>query len=148
MTPKANRDRLILMCLFHDLGEGRTSDLNYVHQKYGRLAEAQAFEDIARTVPFGAEIRDYFSELEEKKTLEAKLTKDADQLEWIATLRDEESKGNSKARSWAVIAYKRLKTPAGKKVGKYLLATHPDNWWFNEKDAWFVDRKQKDKKWK
>src|SRR3989344_3004765 len=64
LTPKANRERAILMALLHDLGEARTSDLNYVHQKYGRLAEDTAISDIARTVPFGGEIQKLY--LEEK----------------------------------------------------------------------------------
>ncbi len=148
LTPKANRDKVIVMCLMHDLGEGRTSDLNYVHQKYGRLAEAQAIADIAKSVPFGSGIKKIYEEVEEKKTIEARLVKDADQLEWLATLREEETKGNTKARVWAKIAQKRLKTSAGKRLGKALLALHPDHWWFDEKDRWFVDRKVVDKKWK
>lgn len=148
MTPGANRDLVITLCLFHDLGEGRTSDLNYVHQKYGRLAEAQAIDDLSKAIPFGPAIKKMYEEAEAKLTIEAKLTKDADQLEWLATLREEETKGNMKAGVWTKSAYARLKTPAGKKLGKALLKTHPDHWWFDEKDRWFVDRKQKDKKWK
>ncbi|KKR04124.1 MAG: Metal dependent phosphohydrolase [Parcubacteria group bacterium GW2011_GWC2_39_14] len=143
MVPKVNRDRLIFLCLVHDFAEGRTSDLNYVHQKYGRLAEANAFSDIAQNLPFGKEMKDAYTEEQTKETIESKLAKDADQIEWIATLCEEETKGNKKARAWAEIAYKRLKTPAAKKLGKSLLETHPDNWWFDEKDVWFVDRKAK-----
>ncbi|MDP3795033.1 MAG: HD domain-containing protein, partial [bacterium] len=47
LTPGVSKERIVLLCLFHDLGEGRTSDLNYVHQRYGRLAEANAIRDIA-----------------------------------------------------------------------------------------------------
>jgi hypothetical protein len=61
----------------------------------------------------------------------------------LATIREEEIKRNSKAKVWAKITYKRLKTVAGKAVGKMLLTTHPDAWWFNAKDQWFVDRKPK-----
>jgi len=43
---------------------------------------------------------------------------------------------------------KRLKTSVGKKLGKELLNIHPDNWWYNEKDKWFVDRKENHRKWK
>lgn len=148
LTPKANKTKVLLMCLLHDIGEGRTSDLNYVHQKYGKLAEAKAISDIAESIPFGKEIKKLFDEFEEKKTLEAKLAKDADQLEWLATLREEEVKGNTKAKSWQKSAYQRLKMPLARKIGKQLIATHPDTWWFSEKDKWFVDRKLKDKKWK
>ncbi|HBA46085.1 hypothetical protein A2W67_03815 [Candidatus Nomurabacteria bacterium RIFCSPLOWO2_02_40_28] len=148
LTPRANRERAILMALVHDLGEARTSDLNYVHQKYGRLAEVQAISDIAESVPFGKEIQKLFLEEQARETLEAKLVKDADNIEWLATMREEEAKGNIKARQWGKITYKRLKTPAGKKVGKLLLKIHPDNWYFNAKDKWFVDRNPKLRSWK
>ena len=144
----ADKNKVVLMCLFHDLGEGRTSDLNYVHQKYGRLAEHQAITDISRSIPFGGAIEGLYREIEGKKTLEAKLAKDADQLEWIATLREEETKGNTKAKSWLKSAYKRLKTPVAKKIGGKLISTHPDRWWYDEKDKWFVSRNQAYRNWK
>ena len=143
LTPKANKDRVMFLCLIHDLGEGRTSDLNYVHQKYGRLAEDQAIGDIAKELPFGNEIKKSFEEAKDKKTIEAKLAKDADNIEWIASLLDEARKGNIKAKSWAKIALKRLKTPAGKKIGKSLFIIEPDSWWFKKDDQWFVDRSPK-----
>ena len=141
LVPKANKYKIIMMCLTHDLGEGRTSDLNYVHQKYGSTAEMRALKDIADSIPFGKEVANLFNEFEDRKTLEAKLTRDADQLEWIATLRDEQTKGNVKALSWAKLAYKRLKTPVGKKIAKMLFATHPDDWWYRKDDKWFVHRR-------
>ena len=147
LEPKVDKRKVVLMALFHDIGEGRTSDHNYVHQRYGRLAEAQAVADIAESVPFGGEILELFTEEQAKVTLEAKLVKDADQLEWIATLRGEEVKGNTKAREWIDIAAKRLKTEAAQKLVKVLIKTHPDSWWFDVDDAWFVNREEKNKKW-
>lgn len=108
--PKVDKNKVVLMALFHDIGEGRTGDANYVHQRYGRLAEAEAVKDIAASVPFGEEIAGLCEEEATKITLEAKLVKDADQLEWIATLRGEEVKGNIKAREWIPLAFKRLKS--------------------------------------
>jgi putative hydrolase of HD superfamily len=143
LTPEADRSKVVYMSLFHDFGEGRTSDLNYVHQRYGRLAESQAFKDIAMEVPFGKEMGEFYAEEEAKQTLEAKLVKDADQLEWFATLREEELKGNAKARAWQNNVLLRLKTKQGKAVGKYLLSTHSDAWWFDEKDKWFALRDPK-----
>jgi putative hydrolase of HD superfamily len=148
LTPEADRNKVIFICLFHDLGEGRTSDLNYVHQRYGRLAEARAIEDISKSVPFGNEIKNAYDAFEARETLEAKISKDADQLEWLATMLEEESKGNTKARAWAENAYKRLKTPAGQHVGKMLIETEPDAWWLDINDPWFVDRKEEDRKWR
>ncbi len=146
LEPKADIKKVILMALFHDIGEGRTSDHNYAHQRYGRLAEAIAVADIAKTVPFGPEILELFTEEQAKVTLESKLVKDADQLEWISTLRTEEVKGNIKAKEWIKIATKRLKTKAAQKLAKVILNTHPDLWWFDPSDPWFVDRKEENKK--
>ncbi|MDP1690122.1 MAG: HD domain-containing protein [bacterium] len=140
--------RAVLMALAHDLGEGRTGDLNYVHQRYGRLSEKGAFEDLAKTIPFGKELLDLYNEEQGRSTSMAKLVKDADSLEWIASLREEETKGNLKAAQWARDAVRRLKTPEGKRVGKALFAMHPDAWWHDPTDPWFVGRKEKDRKWK
>ncbi len=148
LTPKADKSKVLLMALIHDIGEGRVSDLNYVHQRYGRLAEANAVADIARSVPFGKEIEELYLEEQARKTIEAQIVKDADSLEWLATLRGEEVKGNMKAKEWNRSALKRLKTPAGKEIGKLLLKTHPDHWWFDVNDKWFIDRDPSDKKWK
>jgi len=142
-----DKNKVVLMALFHDLGEGRTSDHSYVHQRYGRLSEANAIEDLSRTLPFGKEIKELFAEEQARETAEAQLVKDADQLEWISTLRAEEVKGNTKAKEWIEIGYKRLKTEVGKKMGLALMKKNPDEWWFNQNDEWFVDRKEEDKKW-
>ncbi len=147
-TPEANKERCMFMALVHDLAEGRTSDLNYVHQRYGRLAESTAFDDLAASVPFGHEMRDAFLEEQKRETLEAKLVKDADVLEWMASLREEEEKGNTKAKEWIIIAEKRLSTPIAKKFGKELIKTSPDAWWFNKSDKWFVDRNESDRSMK
>ncbi len=148
LEPKADKSKVVLMALVHDIGEGRVSDHNYVNQRYGRLAEAEAVTDIAKSVPFGGEILKLFKEEQERKTLEAKIVKDADTLEWLTTLRTEEAKGNVKARAWVKNANQRLKTAAGKKLGKLLMKTDPDSWWLDVKDPWFVDRNEKDRKWK
>lgn len=68
-------------------------------------------------------------------------------LEWISTLRMEEIKGNLKAGKLIKIAIKRLITVNGKKIGNLLLKTNPDSWWFDANDKWFINHKQKYKKW-
>ena len=146
VTPEADKAKVVLMALTHDLAEGRTGDPNYVHQRYGRLAERMALEDMAEDVPFGPELLELYTEEQERVTLEAILVKDADQLEWIASLREEEERGNTKARSWLKSAVKRLKTPAGQRLGERLMTIHPDSWWYDEQDQWFVGREEKHRK--
>lgn len=147
IEPGADKSKAVMMALFHDIGEGRVSDHNYVHQRYGRLAESNAVDDIATSVPFGAEIASLYKEEQARETLEAKLVKDADQLEWISTLRHEEVKGNIKATDWIKTSAKRLKTESGQRLGQFLMTTHPDDWWHNVNDPWFVDRNSADQGW-
>ena len=148
LTPKADVDRVMFLCLIHDLGEGRVSDLNYAHQKYGRLAERQAIEDIGKSLPFGKEIRDAYTEEQAWQTLEARIAKDADNLEWMATLCEEAAKGNTKGKQWAKGAARRLKTSVAKRLGALLLKTNPDDWWHDESDHWFINRNPKFRRWK
>jgi putative hydrolase of HD superfamily len=86
LAPGVDTDRMIKMCLFHDLPEARTGDLNYVNKKYVEADERKAVEDLAQTLPFGGEIRELIFEFIEGKTEEAKLARDADQLEMILAL--------------------------------------------------------------
>ena len=67
--PDADKNRIVLMALMHDIGEGRTSDQNYVHQRYGRTAEDEAVRDISESVPFGSELLELYREEEARETL-------------------------------------------------------------------------------
>lgn len=129
------------LALFHDLGEARTSDLNYVHQKYANADEFKAIEDLASTLPFGDDIRTMVRDLKERKRREAILAKDADQIEFILSLKEQMDTGNSRAKTWIPAAVKRLKTPVAQSLVKMILKTPSDDWWFNnKKDKWWVNR--------
>jgi len=133
--------KILKMCLFHDLPEGRTSDLNYVHQKYAKVNEKKVVEDMTETLPFGADIKAVWEEYEERKTRESIIAKDADILEWILSLKEQVDTGNVRAREWITIAAKRLKTDNAKKLMPSILKTESDHWWFSDKaDSWWVSR--------
>jgi putative hydrolases of HD superfamily len=69
MLPEADEGKVLKMCLFHDLAEARTSDLNYVHQQYANANEEKALTDIANSVPFGGEIKSLVEERNDAVTL-------------------------------------------------------------------------------
>src|SRR3990167_77895 len=100
LEKNVDTDKVMKMCLFHDLAEARTSDLNYVHQKYTESNEEKAIKDLAKTLRFGKEILNVLQELKEKKTKEAQIAKDADQIEWILSLKEQVDTGNTRAESW------------------------------------------------
>lgn len=141
MQTKANESKILKMCLFHDLAEARTSDLNYVHQKYAVADENKALLELAGTLPFGKEILDLIKERNSGKTLESQLAKDADQIEFLLSLKEQTDTGNSRAKSWIPSAVKRLKTNSAKKLANVILKTKSDNWWFSDKkNKWWINR--------
>ncbi len=143
MEGDVNTEKVIKMCLFHDLAEGRTSDLNYIHQKYIESHEAKAVDDIAASFPYGEEIKSIIAEYEERKTKESIIAKEADNLEWILSLKEQVDTGNARAETWLPPAIKRLKTESAKKLAKQIMETNSDEWWFADKeDEWWVSRQK------
>ena len=140
----ADEQKVIKMCLFHDLPEARTSDLNYVHQKYATARPDEVVVDLAKTLPFGGKIKALIEEYEARQTREAQLAKDADQLEWILSLKEELDTGNAKAGVWIASAMKRLQTDVAKSLAEEIVTTDSDHWWFSDKDdEWWVNRNKK-----
>ena len=145
-SKRADVGKVLQMCTFHDFAEARTSDLNYVHQKYVYADEEKAVKDLVGSVPFGKAIWKILDEYRARKSHEAKLAKDADQLEWILSLKEEWDIGNQRAKTWIPSAVKRLKTPEARSLAKIAINTNSDNWWFaNKNDTWWVSRDKKTK---
>lgn len=143
MNGTVDSGKVVQMCLFHDVSESRISDLNYVHQKYTERFEEKAHQDLADSLPFGENIKELLDEYEARESLESKLVKDADNLEWILALKEQFDIGNERAKHWIDLAFKRLKTEEGKSLGAVIMSTDSDTWWFGEKDGeWWVDRKK------
>ena len=136
-------DRVIKMCLFHDLPEARTGDLNYVNKKYVDANEKKAVDDLAQTLPFGNELRELIMEFIEGKTEEARLARDADQLEMILALKEYKDLGNKYAEEWLVFSLKRLQTDAARELAKVILETDSSLWWFSDKSDWWVSAGKK-----
>jgi putative hydrolases of HD superfamily len=131
-------DRLIKMCLFHDLPEARTGDLNYVNKKYVDANEGKAVNDLTKNLFFGEEIRALIAEFNEGKTDEAQLARDADQIEMILSLKEYKDLGNKYAEEWLEFSIKRLQTDTARELANIILDTDSSHWWFSEKGEWWV----------
>lgn len=143
MIEGVDQAKLIKMCLFHDLEEARISDLNYVNQKYVTSDVEKALNDATQNVPFGNEILALVHERHEGQTIEAKIAKDADQLEFIISLKEQVDIGNTRAQEWIPSALKRLKLPESQQLADEILKTPSDDWWFyNKQDKWWINREQ------
>jgi putative hydrolase of HD superfamily len=131
--------QLLKMCLFHDLPETRTGDMNYVNKRYVAVDEKKAVKDLADTLFFGDEMAAVISEFNEKKTRTALLAHDADQLSLILQLKECGDLGNKYSREWIDYALKRLSTETAKKLAAEILTTDSSEWWFKDKSDWWVN---------
>jgi putative hydrolase of HD superfamily len=141
--PRVDELRLLHLVMFHDLPEARTGDHNYVNRKYVHEDMDQLLDDGAREWAHGIEITTHVREFEDAQTPEARLAKDADQLELLLVLKRETDLGNPFAETWLPPLLARLKTEAGKQLAQEILATRWDAWWFNNKDDphWVLGKK-------
>ena len=140
--PKADAMKTTLMCLFHDLHEARTGDHNYVNKRYVQIDEDKAVQDLAKGLPIRDEIVSLTREFNEGKSLEACISRDADQLDLILSLKEEQDLGNAYAREWLHYAVKRLQTESARKMAQEILQTDSTEWWFEKKTEWWVNGPQ------
>jgi putative hydrolases of HD superfamily len=129
--------RIVCLCLFHDIPEARTGDLNYVNKQYVNANETRAVSDLARSLPFGADLKAVLEEYRKGETLEAQLAHDADQLDLILELKEQNDLGNNYAQGWIHFALKRLRTDIGRRLADEILGTDSSSWWFEGHDHWW-----------
>ena len=133
--------RACAMALFHDLHEARTADLNYVHQRYAGTDERRALADALEGTGLEAELLGLFDEFEARESPEAKLARDADQLDLAFNLKAELDRGLDFAGEWLASALRRLRTDEARRVAEAMLRVDHNRWWYGRVDRrWWVDR--------
>ncbi len=137
--PEADLHKVVLMCLFHDFPEARTGDHNYVNKRYVKADEEGALRDQVRELPFGSEVIALANEFNEDATLEAQLSRDADQIDLILELKEQLDFGNPNAKDWLAFAIKRLFTENARKMAQEILETDSTNWWFDKNTDWWIN---------
>lgn len=140
----ADIGKTVLLCLFHDLHEAATGDFNYVNHRYDQCDALRALRDAVAGTGLEEPLLALWNEFEQKESVEAKLARDADQLDMISALRVEENTGNPKAAKWLTTAVKRIQTPEGAKACAALMGTAPDHWWYDQvSQSWWINRDEK-----
>lgn len=129
MEPRSDTERLICMCLFHDLPEARMGDLNYVQKRYVSPDEASAMADATKGLSFGCHIESLLEEFNAAESLEAQLARDADQLALLFDLKLLKDLGYQTPQQWLPHVEKRLRTQAARDLSGALLRSSGDDWW-------------------
>jgi putative hydrolase of HD superfamily len=126
--------RLLKMCLFHDFPEARTGDLNYVNKKYVASNEEKVLSELSDRLPFGEEIAALVREFNDKRTPEALLANDADQLDLLFHVKEQADRGNQQTGPWIEYAYQRLATEPARQLGRLAMETDSTDWWLADRD--------------
>lgn len=137
--PEADMQKVLLMSLFHDFHEARTGDQNYVNRRYVTVNEDKAVRDLAQKLPFGQDIVSLIDEFNSRETLEARLSQDADQLDFVLELKRQLDLGNKSAAEWLRYAVRRLITDYAKKLADEISKTDSSDWWFKKNEELWVN---------
>lgn len=128
---KADTSTVIKMALIHDLSESRSVDVHYLSRQYVERKEAQALEDTLAGTAL-EEFLDIWHTYEKRDSLEAKIVKDADNLEVDFELREQSVRGFTLDKKWAPmrkhVAETKLYTKTAKKIWKQIQKSDPHDW--------------------
>ena len=133
----ADPDKVIKMCLLHDIEESRCGDQNWVHKKYIKVFEEEIRRGQLKNLPNQKELLVLSGEYQGRKTKEAKVAKDADLLEEIFLLREYEWQGNKEATDWlkgtkkSSQQEKLMFTKLAKEIARETKKQKPSFWWDN-----------------
>lgn len=132
MEKTKNEEKIMKMVLVHDLAETRTSDLSYVQKVYVKAEEERATKEMFdKTILQDLEEK-ILKEYEERKTIESKIVKDADNLDVDFELKEFETRGHKLPLKWKIMRRKvrneKLYTKSAKKIWDLIQKSDSENW--------------------
>lgn len=127
-TEGLDENKVLKMCLFHDVVEARTGDANFINQQYLDLHEEDARKDQMENLPIAEEIMQLLREYKQKKSKEAIIAKDADLLDQMILQQEYFYKDSKNGEIWQRHTEKSLKTETAKKVASKIKDSNPFEW--------------------
>jgi putative hydrolase of HD superfamily len=130
---KADVAKTVLMCLFHDVHEARLTDLHRLARKYvdWETAEGRAIRHMLSRLPvaLAENLAGLLTEFQGIESLEARIAKDADRLEFILQALEYQARGCSDVKAWIEENRQQLRTAAAQKLAHNCLETDGHCWW-------------------
>lgn len=123
-----DEDKVLKMCLFHDVAEARTGDANSINQQYLNLHEDEARKDQMEGLPIADEMIKLLKEYEKCESKEAVVAKDADKLDQMVLQQEYFNKDRRNAEIWQNYSAKSLKTESAKILARKIRGHNPFEW--------------------
>ncbi len=120
------------MAILHDVAESRTGDVDYLARQYVERNEEMGMRDMLSGTAIESEFFALWEEYERRESLEAKIVKDADNLDVDFELAEQAEKGGQLQKHWQsnrkFVSEKKLYTETAKNMYAQLLQTNPHDW--------------------
>ncbi|MEK7570293.1 MAG: HD domain-containing protein [Patescibacteria group bacterium] len=127
----ADEGKTLRMAFVHDIVETRISDLSYVQKVYVHADEEQAATEMFDGTSFG-DYKELLDEYERRECLEAKIVKDADNLDVSFEIKELEARGSQVATRWQKetrpIVREKLYTNTARELWDAVQNASPDDW--------------------
>ncbi len=125
---KCDVNKVLKMCLFHDVAETRIGDANFINQQYSELHEEEARNDQMAGLPIASEILGLLKEFEQRESKESIVAKDADYLDQMILQREYFLKDPQNHDIWQNFTESKLKSESAKKLARQIRETNPFEW--------------------
>lgn len=127
-----NEEKILKMALIHDLAETRTTDLSYIQKVYVEADEDKSAKDLFEGTLLESLRTKELHEYEERQSVEAKIVKDADNLDVDLEMKELEERGSKLPEKWLIfrklVRDTKLYTKSAKKLWDEIEASDPADW--------------------
>src|SRR3989344_3196700 len=124
-----DEEKILKMALVHDLSETRTGDANYMQAVYTKRDDGRAVSDTVSGTSFADLHHGILKEYEARKTLAARIVKDADNLDVDFELQEMKERGSVIAKKMdknrTLVRTKKLYTKTAKEIWDELQKSNP-----------------------
>ena len=134
----SNADKVLKMCLLHDIEEVRSGDMNWLNKQYVKVFDEEIRKDQLENLPHAEEFLELSKEYSARETKEAKVAKDADLLDQVFLLKEYAQQGNKEAEHWLhegeedkCQQIKLMTFDFAKQIAKEAIKQKPSAWWEN-----------------
>ena len=128
---KGDQNVIMQMALVHDIVETRTADLAYVHKVYADTHDLRAAHDQFVGTLF-VDLEAIHTRYKKRDSIEAKIVKDADNLDIDLELKELEEQGHKLPLKWKgmrkFVRDKKLYTKTAKKIWDEIQTSNPSSW--------------------
>lgn len=127
-----NHEKILKMALMHDLPESRCGDVHYLSRQYVERKEIEAVAHMTYQTVHETELNPLMHEYEERKSIESKIVKDADNLDCEIDIMEQLHRGHSLGtvlnKDRRKYVYPKLFTKSAKMIWDGLRKGNPHDW--------------------